>query len=344
MGKQLDRKKSRNSRQYVDRQHGDAEIIEFKGNEIPERSCPSTDKGPQSDPGPYLAALRSSPQVIVLGPAGTGKTWIAATYAADLFAPGRIDKIILTRPNVPCGRSLGFFPARWKTSSRPGRRRSSKRSRSASATAPIEIALKRGDIEMVPFEVMRGRSWKNAFVLLDEAQNATPAEIKTFLTRIGEDCIVVDQRRRQPVRSRSGLRPAARCSHLDQVADAAGAGDRIQLDDIVRSGICAMWVRAFEGEGASHCDRAGARLLAGRRLPRPASEFSRCAGQHPSGQATVAAVEDRIRNLADRVGLAAVQDVRLELIDDSLMLLTAKSSRCKVSARFRPSLCSASAS
>ena len=58
-------------------------------------------------------------------------------------------------------------------------------------TAAFEIALKKGDIEMVPFEVMRGRSWKSAFVLLDEAQNSTPAEIKMFLTRIGEDCTVV---------------------------------------------------------------------------------------------------------------------------------------------------------
>ena len=58
----------------------------------------------------YLDALRKSQQVIVLGPAGTGKTWIAATFAADLLRKGRIDKIILTRPNVPCGRSLGYFP------------------------------------------------------------------------------------------------------------------------------------------------------------------------------------------------------------------------------------------
>src|SRR5450755_4586261 len=58
----------------------------------------------------YLDALRSHPQVIALGPAGSGKTWIAAAYAADLFRAGQISRIILTRPNAPCGRSLGFFP------------------------------------------------------------------------------------------------------------------------------------------------------------------------------------------------------------------------------------------
>ena len=127
----------------------------------------------------------------MLGPAGTGKTWIAATFAADLLRTGRIDKIMLTRPNVPCGRSLGFFPGTLEDKFAPWAAPVSEAIKDRIGKAAYEIALKRGDIELVPFEVMRGRSWKNAFVLLDEAQNATPAEIKTFLTRIGEDCTVV---------------------------------------------------------------------------------------------------------------------------------------------------------
>ena len=131
------------------------------------------------------------PQVIVLGPAGTGKTWMAATYAADLFRNRQIDKIILTRPNVPCGRSLGYFPGTLEAKFAPWAAPVIEAIKERIGTAAYEIALKHGDIELVPFEVMRGRSWKNAFVLLDEAQNTTPAEIKTFLTRIGNDCTVV---------------------------------------------------------------------------------------------------------------------------------------------------------
>ena len=93
----------------------------------------------------YLDALRSSPQVFVLGPAGTGKTWIAATYAADLYRARQVSRIILTRPNVPCGRSLGFFPgvagrevralggAGHRSDPRPHRRRAPSTSRSRSA-------------------------------------------------------------------------------------------------------------------------------------------------------------------------------------------------------------------
>ena len=138
-----------------------------------------------------MDALRTSPQVIVLGPAGTGKTWIAATHAADLFRNGQIDKIILTRPNVPCGRSLGYFPGTLEDKFAPWAAPVVEAIKERIGRAAYEIALKKGEIELVPFEVMRGRWWKNAFVLLDEAQNTTAAEIKTFLTRIGDDCTVV---------------------------------------------------------------------------------------------------------------------------------------------------------
>ena len=98
---------------------------------------------------------------------------------------------------------------------------------------------------MVPFEVMRGRSWKDAFVLLDEAQNATPAEIKMFLTRIGEDCTVVinGDVSQCDLDEASGLSVA-----LDLVAKRRLPVPVIEftLADIVRSGICAMWARAFE--------------------------------------------------------------------------------------------------
>ncbi|HEX5211387.1 MAG TPA: PhoH family protein [Pseudolabrys sp.] len=192
----------------------------------------------------YLDALSKFPQVIVLGPAGTGKTWIAATHAADLYRNREIDKIILTRPNVPCGRSLGYFPGSLEDKFAPWAAPVAEAIKERIGKAAYNIALKHGGIEMVPFEVMRGRSWKSAFVLLDEAQNATPAEIKTFLTRIGEDCTVV-------INGDVSQCDLDRDSGLRTVIGMIAAQNlpvpviEFTRDDIVRSGICAMWVNAF---------------------------------------------------------------------------------------------------
>jgi phosphate starvation-inducible protein PhoH and related proteins len=244
VGKQLDRKRSRNSRQY-----GDAEIIEFKGNKFQNTRVLPPIKALNPTQAQYLAALRSSQQIVVLGPAGTGKTWIAATHAADLYRAGQIEKIILTRPNVPCGRSLGFFPGSLQDKFAPWAVPIADAIKERIGDAPFDIALKRGDIEMVPFEVMRGRSWKNAFILLDEAQNTSVAEIKTFLTRVGENCVsVVNGDVNQcDIQQASGLR---RMIDLIRAHGLPVPVIEFELDDIVRSGLCAMWVRAFEGEGA----------------------------------------------------------------------------------------------
>nr|WP_082145910.1 PhoH family protein [Microvirga massiliensis] len=196
----------------------------------------------QSD---YLDALKTSPQVVVLGPAGTGKTWIAATYAADLYRQRRIDKIILTRPNVPCGRSLGYFPGTMEEKFAPWAEPVIQAIKERIGAGAYDIALKNGDIELVPFEVMRGRSWKSAFILLDEAQNATPAEMKTFLTRIGEDSTIVinGDVSQCDLRESSGLRTVV---HLIKSQMLPVPVIEFTLNDIVRSGICEMWVRAFE--------------------------------------------------------------------------------------------------
>jgi phosphate starvation-inducible protein PhoH and related proteins len=245
VGKQLDRKRSRNSRQY-----GDAEIIEFKGNKFQNTRVLPPIKALNPTQAQYLAALRSSQQIVVLGPAGTGKTWIAATHAADLYRAGQIEKIILTRPNVPCGRSLGFFPGSLQDKFAPWAVPIADAIKERIGDAPFDIALKRGDIEMVPFEVMRGRSWKNAFILLDEAQNTSVAEIKTFLTRVGENCVSVvnGDVNQTDIQQASGLR---RMIDLIRAHGLPVPVIEFELDDIVRSGLCAMWVRAFEGEGAS---------------------------------------------------------------------------------------------
>ena len=85
-----------------------AEIISFRGSKFEDERVLPPIRALNPTQAAYLDALQNCPQVVVLGPAGTGKTWMAATHAADLFRNRQIDKIILTRPNIPCGRSLGF--------------------------------------------------------------------------------------------------------------------------------------------------------------------------------------------------------------------------------------------
>jgi phosphate starvation-inducible PhoH-like protein len=226
------------------RSYETAEIIEFQTKFQAERELPPI-KPLNPAQADYLDALRVNPQVIVLGPAGTGKTWIAATYAADLFRNGQIDKIILTRPNVPCGRSLGYFPGTLEEKFAPWAAPVIEAIKERMGKSAYDIALKNGNIELLPFEVMRGRSLKNAFVLLDEAQNCTVAEIKTFLTRIGEDCTVVvnGDVSQCDLEEGSGL---STIIHLIKSQMLTVPVIQFTRDDIVRSGVCAMWVRAFD--------------------------------------------------------------------------------------------------
>jgi phosphate starvation-inducible PhoH-like protein len=240
LSKHVGKKRRRNARAS-----GTAEIIELHGCKFEaERALPPIAALTPTQ-AVYLDALHASPQVVVLGPAGTGKTWIAATHAADLYRQRRVGKVILCRPNVPSGRSLGFFPGSLEDKFAPWAAPVIEAIKDRIGTAAYNIALKNGDIEMVPFEVMRGRSWKQAFVLLDEAQNTTPAEMKTFLTRVGEDCTVVinGDISQCDLDGSSGLGTileliSTQCLPVPVI--------EFGLEDIVRSGLCAMWARAFE--------------------------------------------------------------------------------------------------
>ena len=154
-------------------QSAGAKVVDIHGGKFEaERALPPI-KALNPKQAEYLEALAGSPQTIVLGPAGTGKTWIAATFAADLYRQRRIERIILTRPNVPCGRSLGFFPGTVENKFAPWAVPVTDAIKERIGVAAFDIAMRRGDIEMVPFEVMRGRSWRNAFVLLAVLMHAS---------------------------------------------------------------------------------------------------------------------------------------------------------------------------
>lgn len=245
MSKRYDKHKRRTRRSFES-----GEIVELHG--VPfdrhgkfdhERAHPPI-KPLNAAQADYLAALHSASQLVVMGPAGTGKTWMAAAYAADLFRQRRIARIVLTRPNVPAGRSLGFFPGTLEEKFAPWAVPVVDTIRERIGRGAFDVAVKNGDIEMVPFEVMRGRSWSDAFILLDEAQNATLLEMKTFLTRLGEDCkaVINGDVSQCDLKETSGL---AQVIAMIREKELPVPIVEFSADDIVRSGICAMWVRAF---------------------------------------------------------------------------------------------------
>jgi phosphate starvation-inducible PhoH-like protein len=153
--------------------------------------------------------------------------------------------VVITRPNVPSGRSLGFFPGTLEEKIAPWVAPLTEAMKERMGAAAFEIALKTGDIEIVPFEVMRGRTFKNCLVILDEAQNTTVNEIKMFLTRIGDDCQVIinGDVSQTDLRETSGLRIVM---HMIKSRMMPIPVVEFTRNDVVRSGICAEWVKAFE--------------------------------------------------------------------------------------------------
>jgi phosphate starvation-inducible PhoH-like protein len=139
----------------------------------------------------YLHALHNNDLVVCTGPAGTGKTFIAASYAARELAENRIDKIVITRANVPTGRSIGYFPGSIDEKLAPWLAPVLSVLKKALGKGAYDIYLKREQIQLVPLETIRGSSYDDAIILVEEAQNLTIEEIKAITTRIGQNCMMV---------------------------------------------------------------------------------------------------------------------------------------------------------
>ncbi|MCY8380314.1 PhoH family protein [Bacillus haynesii] len=133
----------------------------------------------------YIAAMKRHDLIFGIGPAGTGKTYLAVVKAVHELKNGRIKKIILTRPAVEAGESLGFLPGDLKEKVDPYLRPLYDALHDVLGTDHTARLLERGTIEVAPLAYMRGRTLDDAFVILDEAQNTTPAQMKMFLTRLG---------------------------------------------------------------------------------------------------------------------------------------------------------------
>ncbi len=134
----------------------------------------------------YVEALKNHDLVVGLGPAGTGKTYLAVAKAVSMLIRGRVDRIILSRPAVEAGERLGFLPGDFKEKVDPYLRPLYDALHDMLPAEQVAKKMVSGEIEVAPLAFMRGRTLSNAFVILDEAQNASPMQMKMFLTRLGE--------------------------------------------------------------------------------------------------------------------------------------------------------------
>ena len=138
----------------------------------------------------YLDLMRTHPLVFGVGPAGTGKTYLAAAFGAHLLYERRVERLILSRPALEAGERLGFLPGDLKEKIDPYLRPLYDALFDVMGDQALKL-MEQGTIEVAPLAFMRGRTLARAFVILDEAQNTTPAQMKMFLTRLGEDSRMV---------------------------------------------------------------------------------------------------------------------------------------------------------
>lgn len=194
--------------------------------------------------GTYLEAIRENEVVFGIGSAGTGKTYVAASYAAGELFHRRIDKILLTRPNVETGRGLGFLPGELEEKYAPYLDPFDSVFTRTLGKGFYEYSLKSKAIEPRPLGFMRGSSFDNAIILVDECQNMTKTEFKMLLSRIGKNCKVIlsgdpDQ---TDIGGDSGL--------LDAVQRLEGLPGievvRFMDEDIVRSKMCKQIIIAYK--------------------------------------------------------------------------------------------------
>ncbi len=139
----------------------------------------------------YIKALKENDIIMSLGPAGTGKSFLAVSVAVTMLMEKKIDRVILSRPAVEAGEKLGFLPGDMKEKVDPYLRPLYDALYELFGVEKVDKKIESGEIEIAPLAFMRGRTLKNCFAILDEAQNATETQIKMFLTRIGENSKLV---------------------------------------------------------------------------------------------------------------------------------------------------------
>lgn len=229
---------------------GSRPVSSYKGSKVEGNSkvIPLTAKTPAQQL--YIKALMSSPMVIAFGPSGSGKTYVPTVLAGNLYATRQINKIILTRPVVSVGKSLGALPGELKDKFSPWLAPTLSLLKEQLGSGEVDTAVKNGHIQFCPMETMRGASFNDAMILVDESQNLTVEEFAMIVTRIGENCRVVfsGDIRQTDLKNKQdcGLTKAihlAKKYHIDCAVVEFG------VDDIVRSDLTKQWVVAMYEEG-----------------------------------------------------------------------------------------------
>lgn len=230
-----------------------------KPQEILEEQFPPVTSKPSTEPispknetqRKYINAIRNFPLTFGVGPAGTGKTWLGGALAAQMLEAGTVERIIVTRPAVEAGESLGFLPGELEEKYDPFIAPFRAVLEERLGRGAVEYLLKSGRLEAAPLAYMRGRTFKDAFVILDEAQNTTPRQMKLFLSRIGVNCkTLVDGDPLQcdlDIRDELGHRTNGLIDAVCRLAFIPAVKViNFKREDIVRSGLVQEVIEAYE--------------------------------------------------------------------------------------------------
>lgn len=226
-----------------------AEQIEmFKGGKVEIKTRKKVVEPRTEAQKAYVKALFKNELAFGIGPAGTGKTYLAVAAGVSMYLAGRVDKIILSRPAVEAGERLGFLPGDMKEKVDPYMQPLYDALNDFLPAGQVQKLLEEKKIEIAPLAFMRGRTLANAFVVLDEAQNATTMQMKMFLTRLGEGSrMVITGDRTQidlPRGVQSGLRDAERL--LDGIPKISF--NYFTAKDVVRHPLVAAIIEAYEAD------------------------------------------------------------------------------------------------
>ena len=193
--------------------------------------------------GAYITAILENVITFGIGPAGTGKSYVVAGLAADMLREKKIDRIILSRPGVEAGEKFGFIPGELEEKYAPYIEPFRDIFNERLGRSQVDYLIKHKRICAMPLAFMRGRTFKNCWAILDEAQNTTPGQMKLFLTRIGDNCkVIIDgDIEQKDITTQSGLSDA-----VNKLKDTRKVGIvEFTVEDVVRSGIVKDILRAY---------------------------------------------------------------------------------------------------
>ncbi|SEK51101.1 phosphate starvation-inducible protein PhoH [Sphingomonas palmae] len=196
----------------------------------------------------YMRELTTHDMIFALGPAGTGKTYIAVAQAVAQLITGSVQRLILSRPAVEAGEKLGFLPGDMKEKVDPYLRPLYDALHDCLPAEQVERRIASGEIEIAPIAFMRGRTLADAFVILDEAQNTTPAQMKMFLTRFGQNSRMVICGDPNQTDLPGGVRASGLADATQRLDGVEGISlCRFSAADVVRHPIVGRIVEAYEG-------------------------------------------------------------------------------------------------